>query len=257
MAHTEGAMATIVMTHGAFCAGWAFERFRAPFEAAGWRVLAPDLPGRGPAQAPAGLSMSDYVRALAATCAGLSEPPVLLGHSMGGLVSQLAARQVRPRALVLLAPSAPWGVSGSSLEEAITAFGVGVADPFWSGAVGPDRELMRRYSLDRVVPAERDAVLDRLVPESGRAVREVLNWWLDPFMTTSVGAGALGSPALAIAGERDVVHPAATVRQTADRIGAAFHEMPGMSHWLIGEQGWEAVAELALAWLAALEKAAA
>jgi pimeloyl-ACP methyl ester carboxylesterase len=88
-------------------------------------------------------------------------------------------------------------------------------------------------------------------------VREVLNWWLDPFMTTSVGPGPLPAPALAIAGERDVVHPAVTVRQTAERIGADFRVMRGMSHWLIGEDGWEAVADLALDWLDAEARAAA
>ena len=42
---------------------------------------------------------------------------VLLGHSMGGLVCQMAARQIGPRAMVLLAPSPPWGITGSSIEE--------------------------------------------------------------------------------------------------------------------------------------------
>jgi pimeloyl-ACP methyl ester carboxylesterase len=69
-------------------------------------------------------------------------------------------------------------------------------------------------------------------------------------MTTSVGAGTLSCPSLAIAGERDVVHPVGTVRQTAERIGAAFRVMPGMSHWLIGETGWEDVAAVTLEWLA-------
>ena len=244
-------MPTVVMTHGAFCGGWAFEAFRAPFEAQGWTVLTPDLPGHGPRGSVAGLSMSEYADWLTRLCATLTESPVLLGHSMGGLVSQMAARRVQPRALVLLAPSAPWGVAGSSIEEAITAFGVGMADPFWSGQVLPDRGLMRSHGLDRVPREQRDAILDRLVPESGRAVREVLNWWMDPFMTTSVGAGPLGCPALAVAGERDVVHPVGTVRQTAERIGATLRVMPGMSHWLIGEQDWETVADLALEWLAA------
>jgi pimeloyl-ACP methyl ester carboxylesterase len=243
-------MPTVVMTHGAFCGGWAFDAFRAPFEAQGWTVHAPDLPGHGPRGSVAGLSMSDYAAGLARFCEELPERPVLLGHSMGGLVSQMAARKVAPRAVVALAPSAPWGVSGSSIEEAVTAFGVSVADPFWSGAVSPDRGIMRMHSLDRVPREARDAILERLVPESARAVREVLNWWLDPFMTTSVGTGPLPCPSLAIAGERDVVHPAATVRQTAERIGAAFRVMPGMSHWLIGEQGWETVADATLEWLA-------
>ena len=39
------------------------------------------------------------------------------------------------------------------------------------------------------------------------------------------------------------------MRQTAERIGAEFRSLPGMSHWLIGEEGWEEVAEIALAWL--------
>lgn len=247
-------MPTVVMTHGAFCGGWAFEAFRAPFEARGWTVLAPDLPGHGDGRSVAGLSMSDYARNLVRVCEGLPEPPVLLGHSMGGLVTQMAARRVQARALVLLAPSPPWGVTGSSIEEAITAFGVHLVDPFWTGSVAPDRHLMRHHSLDRTPKARRDAILDRLVPESGRAVREVLNWWLDPFMTTSVGVGALPMPSLAIAGDRDVVHAPATVRQTAERIGGEVQVMPGMSHWLIGEEGWEDVAAIALGWLERVPK---
>jgi pimeloyl-ACP methyl ester carboxylesterase len=253
-------MVTTVMVHGAFCGGWAFERFRTPFERAGHQVLAPDLPGHGEGEPPSAvtnLSMTDYADAVAALCAGLPEPPVLIGHSMGGLVAQLAARRVRPRALVLLAPSAPWGVAGSSFEEAVTAFGVQMLGPFSSGAVEPDLGLMKRYSLSRLPRPEREPILRRLRPESARALRETLNWWLDPFMTTSVGPGALGAPALALAGEQDLVHPPATVRLTAERVGAAYGQMAGMSHWLVGEPGSEEVADRVLRWLADEARAAA
>ncbi len=250
-------MTTVVMAHGAFCAGWAFERFRLPFEAAGWDVLAPDLPGHGPGGSVAGKSMGDYATALAAGCEALPEPPVLVGHSMGGLVCQMAARRVRPRALVLLAPSPPWGVAGSTVEEAITAVGVSMLDPFWMGAVEPDLSLVRRHSLDRVPREEREAICARMGPESGRALREVLNWWLDPFMTTGVGAGPLGCPVLVIAGETDQVHSVATARATAARLGAPLEVMPKMSHWLIGEAGWEAVAERAIGWIRSELRAAA
>ena len=54
-----------------------------------------------------------------------------------------------------------------------------------------------------------------------------------------------------------MVHPINTVRQTAERIGAAYAMMPGMSHWLIGETGWEAVAEATLSWLAEVRVPAA
>lgn len=246
-------MAAIVMVHGAFCGGWCFERFREPFEAAGFEVIAPDLRGHAagaPSGGVVGVSMSDYAADIAGLCGSLAEPPVLLGHSMGGLVAQLAARRAAVRALVLLAPSPPWGVMGASLEEAATAFGVQFAGLFASGALEPDRGLMRAYSLDRMGKAEREAVVERLRPESAMAVRETLNWWLDPFMTTSVGPGAITAPSLVICGETDVVHSAATAKVVAARIEAAFKMMPGMSHWLVGEPGWERVADAALSWLA-------
>ncbi len=246
-------MTAIVMVHGAFCGGWCFESFRAPFEAAGFEVIAPDLRGHAadaPSGAVIGVSMSDYAADIARLCEGLDEPPVLLGHSMGGLVAQLAARRAKIRALVLLAPSPPWGVIGSSLEEAATAFGVQIAGLFSSGALEPDRGLMRAYSLDRMPKAEREAAVARLRPESAMAVRETLNWWLDPFMTTSVGPGAITAPSLVISGQGDVVHSSATAKAVAERIGATLKVMPGMSHWLVGEPGWETVADVALKWLA-------
>ena len=253
-------MTTIVMVHGAFCGGWAFDRFRAPFEAAGHQVITPDLRGHTPGARSAsviGVSMADYAADIAAICAELPEPPVLLGHSMGGLVAQLAAKRAPIEALVLLAPSPPWGVAGSSIEEAVTAFGVQMMGSFSSGALDPDRSLMRLYSLDRMLEAEREAIIAKLGRESGLAVRETLNWWLDPFMTTSVGAGAITAPSLVISGERDVVHSSTTARATAQRIGGAFKVMPGMSHWLVGEPGWDAVADLALGWLSEAARAAA
>lgn len=253
-------MTTVVMVHGAFCGAWAFERFKGPFEDRGWRVLAPGLRGHGegvPRDAVAGLSMADYATDLVRFCEDLPERPVLVGHSMGGLVCQMAARRIRPRALVLLAPSTPWGVPGSTLEEAFTAVGVNLLDPFWSGAVAPDLGLMRSHSLDRVPPGEREPILARVGPESARALREVLNWWLDPFMTTSVGPGPLPAPALVFGGEKDAVHPVGTVRQTAERIGGVFRALPGMSHWLVGEPGWDEVARAAIAWLEADARAAA
>ncbi|WP_342666754.1 alpha/beta hydrolase [Phenylobacterium immobile] len=253
-------MKTIVMTHGAFCGGWAFDGFRKAFEASGWQVIAQDLRGHGVDAAPsatAGVSMAEYAKDLADLCATLDRPPVLLGHSMGGLVAQMAARRVKLEALVLLAPSAPWGVAGSSLEEAASAVAIQMMDPFGTSAVEPDRTVMTTYALDRLADEERQRILSRLRPESAMAMRQTLSWWMDPFMTTSVGPGPLGVRALAIAGERDMVHPASTVRQTAARIGAAFETAPGMSHWLMDGPGSDAVAAQVLEWLALEARAAA
>lgn len=245
-------MTRIIMVHGAFCGGWAFERFREPFEAAGFDVSAPDLRGHGPADPPGavtGVSMSDYAADIADLCRAQATPPVLIGHSMGGLVTQMAARRAPVSALVLLAPSPPWGVAAGTLEEAATAFGVQLLGPFMPGAISPERSLMRAYSLDRLAKGEREAAVARLRPESARAVRETLNWWMDPFMTTSVGPGPLKAPALALVGERDRIHAPASVRLTARRIGAAFKVVPEMNHWLPAEADAHHLADIILDWL--------
>ena len=115
--------------------------------------------------------------------------------------------------------------------------------------MSPDLNLMQGYSLDRMPEGARRPILERLRPESGRALWETLNWWLDPMMTTSLGVSGANAPALVLVGERDVVHPPATARQTAARIGAEVFALPGMSHWLPGEPGWEGAAGRALSWM--------
>ncbi|MBV9996100.1 MAG: alpha/beta hydrolase [Caulobacteraceae bacterium] len=243
----------ILMVHGAFCGGWVFEAFAEPFRAAGHAVFTPDLPGHepgAPAAAVAGLSMRDYASATARAAAALPAPPVLLGHSLGGLVSLLAASKVKTAGLILLAPSAPWGVSGSTMEEAVSAVALYALGPYWTQAIQPDYATFHHFGVDRLARPERRAAFERMRPESGRALFETLNWWLDPFMTTMVHPARINAPILAVAGERDVIHHATTVRETARRLGARAEVLPGMSHWLPGEPGWRRLADLCLEWMA-------
>ena len=240
--------APVIMVHGAFCGGWVFDRFKAPFERAGHQVLTPDLPGHAAGEGPSavcGLSMAHYAGAIADTIDACDEPPVLLGHSLGGLVAQIAAARRPVKGAILLAPSAPWGVPGGSMEEAAAVIGLMSLGAYWTQGVAPDANIARTYSLDR------------MVHESGRALWETFQWWMDPFMTTSVSPGRIAAPVLALAGGRDHIHPPAAVRQTAARLGGAFRVYPEMSHWLIGEPGFDEVAQDCLAWLQRADKAAA
>ncbi len=240
------------MVHGAFCGGWVFESFRAPFEAAGYDVLTPDLRGHGadaPASAVVGVSMADYVRDIAELAGRQATPPVLVGHSMGGLVAAMAAAKVKVAGVVMLAPSPPWGIAGGSMEEAGSAVALYALGPYWAQAIEPDRFVAKLYSLDKMGAEDGRKIARRMRSESGRAMFETLNWWLDPFMTTSVPAGSVTAPVFAAVGERDLINPPSTVRQTAAKFGVQARLFPGMSHWLVGEPGWDDVAAACLEWM--------
>lgn len=250
--------APILMVHGAFSGGWSFDAFKAPFEAAGHRCATPDLPGHGADAAHvASFSMTDYASAIVGQIEASAKPPIVVGHSMGGLVALMAASRAKVSGLILIAPSSPWGVAANTLEGAAKALGMIGLNAYWGQAVPPDRQAFEAFSVDRMAEAERKAIFAKLVPESGRAISETINWWLDPSMTTRVAPEEVKAPILLLAGARDHVQSLATLRQTADRYSAELKVFPQMSHWLIGEPGWEDVADAALAWIPGALKAAA
>ncbi len=247
----------IVFVHGAFCGGWAFEAFREPFEARGFETHAPNLPHheRGAdLEALSEIGLKEYALAIAQYAKGLRAPPVLAGHSLGGLVVQLAAAQTEIAGLVLLAPSAPWGVPPTTLDEHGNHLGLSMLGDYWRRAVPPDFQVARATTLDRLSRDDARRVFARFVPESGRAIREAVQWWLDASMASQAPVYRIAAPVLALAGERDRVNSASTVRRVVARFPegqAHFHQFPEMSHWLIGEPEACDVAELTLQWLEA------
>lgn len=250
-------MTPIVFIHGAFCGGWAFSRFRQLFEAHGYETHAPNLPHheRGAdLEALAELGVADYAKAIVAYVSSLRAAPVLVGHSLGGLVAQLVAMQTDCAALVLLAPSAPWGVPATTLEETGNAFGVAMLGQYWRRPISPDYSIARQTTLDRLSREEARRTFAHFTPESGRAIMEVVHWWADTSMGAAAPVNQIKAPLLVLAGGADRVNASSTVRRIAARFPegqAHFHEFATMSHWLVGEPEWPEVAELALAWLAA------
>jgi pimeloyl-ACP methyl ester carboxylesterase len=252
--------APIIMVHGAFCGSWAFDRFREPFEAAGIACNAVDLCGhkdRGDRVAVTGVSMSRFAADVAHLASRYDTPPILIGHSLGGLIAGMAATRVRTSGVIMLAPSAPWGVAGASMEETVSAVGLYSLGAYWAQAIDPDYSLAQQFSLNRLPKLEREAACAHMVPESGRALWETLNWWLDPFMTTRLSPEAISAPVLTVAGGLDRIHPPSTVQRTAALLGADFDVFPDMSHWLIGEPGWDRVAQTCMAWAGREKRVAA
>ena len=98
--------------------------------------------------------------------------------------------------------------------------------------------------------AQRQA-FTRFVPESGRALFEVLYWHLDLTRTSAVNARAIDCPVLVAVGAEDKVIPPATVRSIAQLYPGptAYHEFAGHSHFLFGEPGFERIPAFCEGWM--------
>ncbi|NWG46050.1 MAG: alpha/beta hydrolase [Alphaproteobacteria bacterium] len=247
----------VLMIHGAFAGGWSFERLALRLEARGHEVHRPDLrfhdlgPHQKPPAALGTTGLQDYLHDLLARVDALRTPPVLVGHSMGGLLAQMLAARRHVAGAVLLAPSPPWGVLPSTQFEIAQAQGLYLAGNFWEMPLKPRFWIAAAHALDRLPEPERRATFARFVPESGRAVFEVLQWPLDHSRASAVFAGDVSCPLLVMVGTEDRINPPQTVKRVAARYRsrARYVELEGMSHWLIAEPGWERVAERMESWL--------
>jgi pimeloyl-ACP methyl ester carboxylesterase len=246
----------VLMIHGAFCGPWSLDGLRKKFEEAGYRVTAPCLrfhDGKPPPAALGTTGLADYVADLKDEIEALKAPPILVGHSMGGLLAQMLASQMKAAALILLAPSPPWGVPPTTLFEIGAAQAMHLHPGYWNMVLQPNRDVALAHSLDKLPRHMRDAVYDRLVPESGRATFEIMNWGLDFNHASGVDAAHVTAPLLFLTGSDDKINPPSTVARSAALYGAraTTEVLDGMGHWLIGEPGWEKLAARALNWLGA------
>ena len=111
-------MTRFVLVHGAFGGAWCWEPVTAPLEAAGHTVEAIDLPGSGADETPVvDVTLDAYAACVCTTLAERSEPAVLVGYSMGGVVITQAAEQCIDRIASLVFVCAFMPSNGQSLLD--------------------------------------------------------------------------------------------------------------------------------------------
>ncbi len=107
----------IVLIHGLWMPPHSWSGWIERYTAAGHTVYAPAWPGVSEldeeldlSKAPADIRLAEVVDHYDAFVRGLSEPPILIGHSFGGLITQMLLDRGLGRAGVAIHPAAPRGV---------------------------------------------------------------------------------------------------------------------------------------------------
>lgn len=248
---------TIVMIHGMFCSDWHWSNYEDFFKAKGYECIVPTLryhdinPKDQPNFRLGTTSLLDYAEDLEDLILSLDEKPILMGHSMGGLLAQILGSRGLAKALVLLTPAPPSGIN---------ALRYSVIKSFWSVLTrwGFWRNLHRLsfeasvYAMLHLLPlADQKAVYEKFVYESGRAASEIGFWFFDSKRASKVDESKVTCPILVISGAQDRITPALVTRKVANKYKtvSTYRELENHAHWVLSEPGWEEVAESISVWL--------
>lgn len=230
--------------HGAWC--WA-EHFLPYFAEHGYDTYAPSLRGHGQSSGKAYLrwsSAQDYLEDIAETVANLPQPPVIIGHSMGGYLVQKYLESVTLPGAILLASVPPQGVLGTTLRIARRFPGkfVKLNLKLSLYPMVETAELARYQFFSDNMPAEQvKRYFHLLGDESYRA-------FLDMLLLNLPKPKRVNTPMLVLGGRDDTIFTMDEITATAKAYHTEPHFFP-MAHDMMLEDGWEQVAEKMLMWL--------
>ncbi len=247
----------LVMIHGMFVGPWCWDEYRGYFEKQGYRVITPtlrhhDLPLSAPP--PAELTktgIADYVADAEKEILAMNDKPIVIGHSMGGLIAQLLAAKGLARAAVLIAPAVPRGISPLSWTGIKSAWMNRQRLGHWREPLRPTFPGAVYSSLHLLTPEERERIFGRFTYESPRAAGEISFWFFDRQRSTAVDANRVTCPVLTIAAAEDRLVPPSIVRKIHEKYRhmSTYREFNNHAHFIIAEPGWEKVAREIEFWL--------
>jgi len=248
----------VILPHGAGGAAWYWEEWVNYFtRVGGYPTSAPDYPGHGGlAHLPIRTaSIAYYVEYMASYIVNVIMPvhgnlkPILVGHSMGGLITQKLCELGLVHKAILIAPAPPKGIRlrfGKDFVVPFRDYPAIIRSFATQGSYQPSRKFLESLFIDSEKSKNMiERCAEYRLYESPRAIWELLNSSID------VDASKVTVPLLVIGFEKDHIITADVVRKIADKYPQAeLHIRSDLGHLCPLEHGWRKVAKLCLDWIA-------
>jgi pimeloyl-ACP methyl ester carboxylesterase len=240
----------VLFVHGAYVGAWCWAKYFLPhFARHGHPAWALSLRGHGGSAGRERLHLcgiDDYADDIRRAIEQIGVEPVLVGHSMGGVVVQRYLENASAPAAVMMAAVPPEGLLGSGLRMALF-------DPFlfgqmhlfqcgYSALISPDA-LKRAIFSDDVSTHVLTHAFARAQQESQRAIFE-MSWPLARLYHHHPDI-----PTLVLAAGNDALFPPGLAQSSARALNSEPVVFPGMAHAMMLEPRWQEAADAIIHWL--------
>ncbi|MGF1425723.1 alpha/beta hydrolase [Kitasatospora sp. LaBMicrA B282] len=263
----EAGTDTVVLVHGLWMTPLSWEHWVTRYQARGLKVVTPGYPGiepgaegvealRNDPSPLAGLGVREVFDHLSGVIEALDTKPIIMGHSFGGAFVQLLLDAGFGSAGVSIDGAAVKGIRALPFSEIKATFPV-LHNPANKSRAVPITEKDFHYAFTNNLTVEESKVVyDRYtVPVSGRLLFQGGFANVTPNAATTYNfANDDRGPLLFISGGNDHILPPAVQHENYEKnvkhseAITAYKLFDGRSHYTCGEDGWEAVADLALDW---------
>lgn len=243
----------IIFVHGLHEGKWVWEDMSEKFCERGYSTFRFDLRQHGGnrgARFDISVSVGDYREDVRSVVREVTRKyghaPILIGHSLGGLLALGAGAEREVKSLVLIAPAPPNGVPREVPPWVAKKSFINKIRSVWTILSEPVVYIGYREVSGRISEwssEKQKAYLKKLVPEPSRVVRDIVCG------NITVPPASISVPMLVISGTIDDIVPVQSSRRVAKKYNADFMEFEGNGHFIIIEPGWKDVANAIHAWL--------
>lgn len=254
----------VVFVHGLWLLPSSWDRWAAVFEEAGYTALTPGWPddpqtveeANAHPEVFANKTVGQVADHYAEVIGGLERKPAIVGHSFGGLLTQILAGRGLSAASVSISPAPFRGVLPLPVSALKSSFPV-LHNPANRKRAVPLTEDQFRYAFGNAVSEEESQRLyvDFAVPATGAALFQAATANLNPWTEVKVDTDNPDrGPMLVLGGAEDhTVPPAifkAAYKKQKDNPGVTeLAEIEGRGHALTIDAGWREICDTALAFV--------
>lgn len=239
----------LLFVHGGWHGSWCWEKYFVPyFVNHGYECHTFNFRGHGGTSNNKSLkrtTIGDYVRDLTQVIEGIDKDPILIAHSMGGLVVQNYLTQHNAPAAVLLAPVPPWGVIRTTLKVAfrypLSFLKANLLLSLYP-LVNNEKKVRKLFFTEDLAEDELSEYAKLIEDESYLAFLGMLFLSLPKTKKVNTSMYILG-------GDQDWIFNPKQIKGTAKRYKADSIIFEGVGHNMMLDPRWESVANKTLEWL--------